>query len=354
MKQLSLIEELERNNSMFAPLFLNQETTLPTNFSKNKDKGALYSDNPQFLDWIIYTNPMTLVDVKLKKAFTERLPVYIPNVDLSDGSLMENFQGEVVSVSVASILKKLKSKREFSNIHEILKIKPTVKILARFFDKDASLEKVSAEGVKLFDRLAKLDVGIFTSPNFSVVLKYPISDQVVNVKRSLICAQQLSERGVSVIPHIFWAGNLHMKMLVDWINNPKNNAKTIIIDLGEGGKRFFSKTLADLIVLKNSLDPEIQLIISGPGTYDKISKLKLALGNFTLIESTAARFSKLGLELVLENKKILKKKSFVNKSEIFTKNIALFNNLLSMPEFLLNRQKTSFVSSEHSVLAGLN
>jgi hypothetical protein len=69
---------------------------------------------------------------------------------------------------------------------------------------DADLERYWERSLResLPERLAALGIELITSPNFSFPLDVPRPVHLANRRRSLVCAEELSEAGISVIPHL--------------------------------------------------------------------------------------------------------------------------------------------------------
>ncbi len=54
----------------------------------------------------------------------------------------------------------------------------------------------------LAEKLALLSVDHIIAPNFSLQLRVPRFDNIANIRRSLLCAEELSRAGMSVIPYL--------------------------------------------------------------------------------------------------------------------------------------------------------
>lgn len=104
-------------------------------------------------------------------------------------------------------------------LRSAFRIAPRTRIVLSCIDEDDTLENFwRVKSVRqLAQRLSQLGVEHIIAPNFSLPLEIPRFDNIANIKRSLLCAEELSRAGMSVIPYVagvterdweFWAGFL--------------------------------------------------------------------------------------------------------------------------------------------------
>lgn len=106
-----------------------------------------------------------------------------------------------------------------AELRSVFKIGRRTRIVLSCIDEDESLENFwRVKSVRLLaQRLSQLSIEHIIAPNFSLPLEIPRFDNIANIKRSLLCAEEFSRAGMSVIPYVagvteqdweFWAGFL--------------------------------------------------------------------------------------------------------------------------------------------------
>jgi hypothetical protein len=126
-----------------------------------------------------------------------------------------------------------------AQIRTAFKLRRNARIILSSIDEDRELENFwHVKTVRsLAERLAGLDIEHIIAPNFSLPLEIPRFDNIANVRRSLVCAEEFSKVGMSVIPYIagvtehdwaFWEGFLREHREINIIakefqTGPSNN-----------------------------------------------------------------------------------------------------------------------------------
>lgn len=83
--------------------------------------------------------------------------------------------------------------------------------------------------INLFDEIANANFYAVTGMNFSLFLHECPLGQLINVNKSLVFVQKLSELGVPVIPHIYAVNDRHRYKWVEYLNNNRV-IKTVVIN----------------------------------------------------------------------------------------------------------------------------
>ncbi len=150
------------------------------------------------------------------------LPEYVPCIQ--HGSRRHKpLEVPVVVLPTFEVTPRRKTSGEmFTSSEELrsaFKVGGRTRIVLSCIDEDDSLENFwRVKSVRLLaQRLSALRVEHIIAPNFSLPLEIPRFDNIANIKRSLLCAEELCGAGISVIPYVagvtaqdwdFWAGFL--------------------------------------------------------------------------------------------------------------------------------------------------
>jgi hypothetical protein len=126
-----------------------------------------------------------------------------------------------------------------AQIRTAFKLRRNARIILSSIDEDRELENFwhVKTARSLAERLAGLEIEHIIAPNFSLPLEIPRFDNIANVRRSLVCAEEFSKVGMSVIPYIagvtehdwdFWEGFLREHREINIIakefqTGPSNN-----------------------------------------------------------------------------------------------------------------------------------
>lgn len=105
------------------------------------------------------------------------------------------------------------------------------RVMLLFSGRDVLLEHLwwDREDFGLFDKLAEIGFYAITTPNFSVFAGECPVGHSLNIKKGLLCATELENRGVPTVPHIYAINEHQLSRWVIWLkNNP--GVKTVTMN----------------------------------------------------------------------------------------------------------------------------
>ena len=175
---------------------------------------------------------------QIRQRATE-LPHYLPCIQ-HGSSRMKRLNFPLVVVPTCEVTRRREKPCETpAQIRTAFKLRRNARIILSSIDEDRELENFwHVKTVRsLAKRLAALDIEHIIAPNFSLPLEIPRFDNIANVRRSLVCAEEFSKVGMSVIPYIagvtehdwdFWEGFLREHREINIIakefqTGPSNN-----------------------------------------------------------------------------------------------------------------------------------
>jgi hypothetical protein len=170
-------------------------------------------------------------------------------------------------------------------LRRLFRVGPSSRIILNSVDKDHHLERFWAkrrgDGVLSSVRLLGADSVI--APNFSMFLDVPRTDNLSNRKRSLICAEELSQLGGSVIPYVgavtpadwdYWHGFLR--------DHPYITTVAKEFQTGTSHLEVATRHINSLLRIQDSLGRGIHIVAIGGRRH--IPRL-LEFGRFSVIDS---------------------------------------------------------------------
>ncbi|WP_417398217.1 hypothetical protein [Gimesia chilikensis] len=171
-------------------------------------------------------------------------------------------------------------------LRRTFKLNPNSKIILRGTAMDPFLENYWSFR-KIDDvagQIAALGISLFIGPNYSQFLDVPRTDCIYNRKRQLLCLAELSEKGVSVAPH------LSATMPPDWTfwenflcSNENIQHVAINFQTGNKNRKEGLKVIDRIRKLQNTVGRQISLIpIGGTQFIDVIAQY---FESFALIDS---------------------------------------------------------------------
>jgi hypothetical protein len=150
---------------------------------------------------------------------------------------------------------------------------------------DADLERYWEHSIidSLPGRLASLGIELITSPNFSFPLDVPRTVHLVNRKRSLICAQEFSDAGICVVPHLNAVTQKDWDFWRDFLRE-HSHIKLVAKEFQTGGrdKRVARWHIDQLRRIEDALGRGIHLIAVGGRRH---MRLLGGLSAFTIVDS---------------------------------------------------------------------
>jgi hypothetical protein len=148
-----------------------------------------------------------------------KLPSYLPCIQ-HGSSRMQRLELRLVVLPTCEVTRRRAKPCESpTDLRAAFKLRHDARVILATIDEDRELENFwRVKAVRsLAERLAGLDVEHIVAPNFSLPLEIPRFDNIANIRRSLICAEEFSRAGMSVIPYVagvtehdwtFWEGFL--------------------------------------------------------------------------------------------------------------------------------------------------
>ena len=168
--------------------------------------------------------------------------------------------------------------------------------------------------INLFEAIASGGFYAVTGMNFSLFLYECPLGHLINLNKSLIFCEELSELGVPIIPHIYAITDTHREMWVNWLKRHPN-IQTVLINTQMQRDRIsmYEVELTVKALLKNTA---VSIILNGRGLVNPPHDINP--------------------RVIVTNQANLKKKSIVENG-IIRKQMKTISDLLAHHEKLPNR-----------------
>ena len=134
-------------------------------------------------------------------------PWYVPVIQ-NKSSRRKTIHRRVVAIPTSKLLRwgfdGEKAYRSKAQLYNAFKLTPKTEIIALSVERDPSLENYwkYRKFRNSARRLKSLGIRRVICPDFSTAINLPRSDNLANRKRSLMCAEEFSEVGISVVPFL--------------------------------------------------------------------------------------------------------------------------------------------------------
>ena len=132
------------------------------------------------------------------------LPYYVPCIQ-HGSSRMRRLNFPLVVVPTCEVTRRRETACETPDqLRTAFKLRRDARVILATIDEDRELENFwHVKTVRsLAERLAGLEIEHIIAPNFSLPLEIPRFDNIANIRRSLLCAEEFSKAGMSVIPYV--------------------------------------------------------------------------------------------------------------------------------------------------------
>lgn len=229
-------------------------------------------------------------DIPALRQSPVELPVYVPMIHHASRRV-RHLEAEAVALDPYLIFRPRNGSYrsivgDGAALRRHFKVSPTSKIVLRGTAEDRFLEDYWSyrKSDRVAEQIAALGVSLVIGPNYSQFLDVPRTDALYNRKRQLLCLAELSEVGVSVVPHL---SAIMPPDWTFWTQFLRSNGQLhhVAINFQTGNKNWHEgrKVIDRLRRLQDTIGRRLSLILVGGGQFAEYAARQI--GNFTLIDS---------------------------------------------------------------------
>ena len=161
------------------------------------------------------------------------------------------------------------------------------KVILLFDERDILLEHLwwDRDDFELFDKLSQIEFYAITTPNFSLFQGECPTGHALNIKKGLVCGEELEKRGMIVIPHIYAVHQRQLERWSDWLSKHPT-VKTLAMNCqlqrrSDDGREIAITALRHLLTNTNT-----HIILNG-GDESITSRLEEFIGRLHIASSGA-------------------------------------------------------------------
>lgn len=188
----------------------------------------------------------------------------------------------------------LQTRWEKKGAHEALGLTGTAgKAILIGYSPDALIERFweRRHTDNLIERIAGMGWDLITTPDYSVYSDQPRAEHLLNMRRSLVVAQELSDAGCNVAPSIYAFRREDLERWVQWIVDTEPTAVMLPRHTIKGNEEWRTLAAPGLMFLAAALKAEglhTKVLISGVSNSDRVAQLGRWFGERLVIVSQQA------------------------------------------------------------------
>lgn len=236
---------------------------------------CLYSD--QLIDAVNDVNGLDFPALVTKPL--PPVPPFIPQLTNPFFRGEQPFDYPVVAVSVnrvfcgsSSINSNLLSA---GTVQRWLNLSPHTHVMLVGCAKDRPLENVweHSRVSDLFPSLHRLGFSSMTALNFSIYLREPRMEHLVNLKRSAVTAVEAADAGMAAIPHIHWGRDIDLERMADWLCEQSSVNAVAFCMQTYRTERLWRRALEGILYFNSLMNRPLTYILIGVSSLSRVTAL---------------------------------------------------------------------------------
>ncbi|MFI7114949.1 hypothetical protein [Amycolatopsis sp. NPDC049868] len=157
---------------------------------------------------------------------------------------------------------------------------------------------------RLLDRLATLEFDLVLAPNYSIYGNWPRAEHLINMRRSLLLAEEFVNAGMPAVPNLYWFRLEDLQRYAAWIADAAPPAVAINLQTVRENKNWETWALPGLSWLAENIPDDLPIIITGLSRRDRITTAVDLFGTrLTLVSQNPAQYALHGAVMTSEGRK---------------------------------------------------
>lgn len=248
---------------------------------------------------------MAFDDIALRRFDWPELGHYVPLLDSSSAATKahQRLQWPAFGVPLRRVLSrvpgpagtelKTQGRWEAQGAHDALGLDAGQHAVLIGYSPDSLIERFwerrHADG--LIGKIAAMGFDLVTTPDYSVYSDQPRAEHLLNMRRSMVVAQELSDAGCNVAPSIYWYRREDLDRWAEWISETGPIAVMIPRHTIKGNQEWRDLSEPGLLYLAAMMDRagvDTKVLISGVSKHDRVQQLGNWFGDRLVIVSQQA------------------------------------------------------------------
>ncbi len=192
---------------------------------------------------------------------------------------------EWVAVGINLIYKNRWLKINILNqLHKRLKIPEKTNIILINHGYDCYIEDYwcYAHGKGYIEALANSNIKLATGFNYSLFDIHSRMSHLISLKKSLITTIELLDAGLNTIPHIYFKTKKDIERWINFLKQNDINMASANLTFKKS-QRDFINTVNDISLFTHHAGKEIQWLVVGVSTFNKVKYITKKLGNINIV-----------------------------------------------------------------------
>jgi hypothetical protein len=238
-------------------------------------------------------------DVVLELELPRGLPRYIPQVDGHDVAAFDaGLHWPAYGVGLRRVVSPqtldIYPKFEGTTAQEALGLAPGQLAVMVGYADDPLVEGVWTHRRRLIRAIASQTWDLVLAPNFSMFGNQPRAEHLLNFRRNLLLASEMTDAGIPAVPNLYWFRKEDIDRYLAWCDRETPAAvATNLQTLRTDGDWDFG--LAGLTYLAMGLAPEVAVVVTGASRPDRIATLLELFGDrLHLVSQNAQQYARHG------------------------------------------------------------
>ncbi len=226
-----------------------------------------------------------------------RLPRFLPVVDTADVSDLDRELGwgayavrlrTVVSAATHRIRPAFRDR----HAREAMGLRPGQLAVLCGFDQDPLVEMFWSWRRFLIPELAAGQWDLVLAPDMPMYGSSPRSEQLINMRRALLLAQDLNAEGVPTAPHLGWYRLEDLQRIEELLARTRPGAVVVNTQMHRHDRAWETGALPGLAYLASGLPAATTVIVSGTSRPRRIADLRHLFARVVIVSSNATIYAR--------------------------------------------------------------
>lgn len=242
---------------------------------------------------------LTFDDISIDSVLPAGLPSFIP---MTDGSAVSRLDASLDWPAYGVGLRRVFSPDTHTlyprfteqTSRQALALKPHQKAVLVGYGEDPLVEAfwTNRKRDNLVERIAAQEWDLVLSCNYSIYGDWPRTEHLLNMRRSLILAQEFAEAGVPVVPNLYWFRLEDLERYRSWIEDAPPPAIAVNVQTVRDNGTWDTWERPGLHWLAANLPDDIPIILTGLSRTNRIAEMVQLFGSrLTLISQNAHQYA---------------------------------------------------------------
>jgi hypothetical protein len=220
---------------------------------------------------------LSFSDLKVPGLLPERLPGFIPMLDGAAriADLDYDLGWAAYAIGLGRVVSRIsgKTKPRFAGrtAAEALGLGPAQLAVLVGYGEDPLVEAFWTRRYELVEAVAAQSWDLVLAPNYSMYWTQPRAEHLINFRRNLLIAAELSAAGVPAVPNLYWYRLEDLERYVEWASTKAPAAVAINLQTCRTAKDWEMVILPGLAYLAHNLPAQVAMVLNGMSRPDRIA-----------------------------------------------------------------------------------